>query len=749
MTALDPAEQPVSPGPSTASKATDLHSVRIGFLAEDSVHARSLLHFLHLNAAKLGASIVDTVLLTPRERVEPVAAFIRQKIRCLVVLEPSATSNWGQWLARCADAGIAVVTLKSHANTSELPATLGAIARAERAARLALLTYVCESPAGRGAIAYLHASDDVASASVVPALRSAVAAFPDAELAPVAWPRNADRNGFAAVRTPEQGVQTEIAGNVGLLPTLTGAGGDFSAIVAADDNLALQAMAAFRAGGRPAPPIFGFGGSSQAVLAIERGSLAATMRLDFDALAKNALRAASELIARRASTGELLIEFHQVTHDNASDIIARTLCSQAELVDDMARRMELQNKTTDFLEQVIDTLPLNLFVKDAEQLRYLRINKARATWFGIEPEDHIGKSARDLYPPDLAERFEASDREVLSGRRGSLPDEHPTISPRPGSDGGVRYVQTNKLPIYDVNGNAQYLVGVTLDVTERKTAELALAQRNEELEAAQLTMQKQQTKLVISEKMASIGRLTAGIAHEMNTPLAAVRASMSELTALVDEYADGISDSTVSPDDHREIASEMKAAIGIADKSAARASSFVRGIKSQTRSLSGNPRVAFNAVAVIQESILLLSHALRDANCTAIFECSTHDSKRDYVELVGSPAGFAQAVTNLVTNAIDASRPVGGEIRLELVSSGDRVSLRVTDFGCGMPPEIISNIFEPMFTTKPFGQGTGLGLSILHDIITGEFDGSVEVHSVVGKGTTFELFLGPAIDRLT
>lgn len=117
--------------------------------------------------------------------------------------------------------------------------------------------------------------------------------------------------------------------------------------------------------------------------------------------------------------------------------------------------------------------------------------------------------------------------------------------------------------------------------------------------------------------------------------------------------------------------------------------------------------------------------------------------------LVGSPASFAQAVTNLVTNAIDASRPNGGEIRLELVSSGDRVSLRVTDHGCGIPPEIIGNIFEPMFTTKPFGHGTGLGLSILHDIVTGEFDGSVEVTSTVGKGTTFELFLGPTIDSLT
>ena len=83
------------------------------------------------------------------------------------------------------------------------------------------------------------------------------------------------------------------------------------------------------------------------------------------------------------------------------------------------------------------------------------------------------------------------------------------------------------------------------------------------------------------------------------------------------------------------------------------------------------------------------------------------------------------------------------------MSAGDRTSLRVNDHGCGIAPEIMSKIFDPMFTTKPFGQGTGLGLTILYDIVTNEFDGTVEVTSVPGEGATFELFLGPTKDRLT
>jgi signal transduction histidine kinase len=98
-------------------------------------------------------------------------------------------------------------------------------------------------------------------------------------------------------------------------------------------------------------------------------------------------------------------------------------------------------------------------------------------------------------------------------------------------------------------------------------------------------------------------------------------------------------------------------------------------------------------------------------------------------------------VTNLVMNAIDASKPKGGgEIQIKL-SAAERVSLQVIDHGCGIAPETLSSIFEPLFTTKAFG--TGLGLSILHDLVVGEFEGTVEVHSVLGAGTTFTLLLGP------
>jgi signal transduction histidine kinase len=105
-------------------------------------------------------------------------------------------------------------------------------------------------------------------------------------------------------------------------------------------------------------------------------------------------------------------------------------------------------------------------------------------------------------------------------------------------------------------------------------------------------------------------------------------------------------------------------------------------------------------------------------------------------------------VTNLVTNAIDASRAKGGgPILLSLGQQDGIVVLKVADQGHGIPSEIINRIFDPMFTTKPFGEGTGLGLSIVHDIVTTDYRGAIEVDTEVGRGTTFTLSLAAQGDR--
>jgi DNA-binding LacI/PurR family transcriptional regulator/signal transduction histidine kinase len=269
-----------------------------------------------------------------------------------------------------------------------------------------------------------------------------------------------------------------------------------------------------------------------------------------------------------------------------------------------------------------------------------------------------------------------------------------------------------------------------------KGARLAheVQQHSTELETAYETLRENQQQLMIAEKMASLGRLTAGIAHEMNTPLAAVRTVMIRLGELVKEYEDSIGDKSVTDEDHREIAQELRAAVQLADKAAERAAGFVRGVKSQTRGISKQEPQSINAVTAVEDTLLLLNHVLVYGKCKVDFQKSGND-----IRVFGASGRLEQIVTNLINNAVDASYPDGGPITLCLDQKSDYVELQVSDHGAGILPENVSKIFDPMFSTKPFGSSTGLGLTIVHDIVVGEFGGSIDVSSTVGNGTTFTI----------
>lgn len=268
---------------------------------------------------------------------------------------------------------------------------------------------------------------------------------------------------------------------------------------------------------------------------------------------------------------------------------------------------------------------------------------------------------------------------------------------------------------------------------EREQLLEALKTRAAELELAYTALRENQNRLLASEKNASIGRLTASIAHEMNSPVAAARAALLELGKLITEYAKSIADPSVNDDDHREIAAEMHKAQQLAAGAAERAADFVRSIKNQTRDIGIRERVRFDAVASVREALLLLGHAARSAHCQVNLTTSA-----DRVELEGPPGRLGQVVTNLLSNAIDAMDSAqGGVIDVELREYAHSVTLRVSDRGPGVPDNIRSRIWEPLFTTKPFGHGTGLGLTIVKDIVSGDFAGTVAFAPRDGGGAVF------------
>lgn len=263
-----------------------------------------------------------------------------------------------------------------------------------------------------------------------------------------------------------------------------------------------------------------------------------------------------------------------------------------------------------------------------------------------------------------------------------------------------------------------------------------LLKTNSDLDRALKSLKENQEKLLISEKMASIGRLTAGIAHDINTPLAIIRASLSEISRLIDEYRLSANNPEITNQDHKEIADDMVSSVNLADKAAVKVAKFIHSIKSQTCDIKQKDRQIFNVVEIINDVLLFLNHILINGKCKIDFNYTT-----DTFKLFGFPGRMEQALTNLITNAIDAMEHKGGGIiKIQLSEEEKFVVLRIEDKGCGIPKENLIKIFDPMFTTKPFGKGSGLGLTIVHDIVYGEFGGSIQVESQLDIGTSFILY---------
>jgi two-component system NtrC family sensor kinase len=231
-----------------------------------------------------------------------------------------------------------------------------------------------------------------------------------------------------------------------------------------------------------------------------------------------------------------------------------------------------------------------------------------------------------------------------------------------------------------------------------------------------------QMRLRLNERMAAIGMLAAGVAHEINNPLAFVSSNLcyieKELRRLklppseLGEMMEAITDAREGADRMRDIVQSLRA--------------LARG-----DSISTHP---MDLHEVLENSVHLIRGRLRNKGMLA----------RDYGELppvIGNPVQLSQVFVNLLINALQALPEQGGEIRLVTrLHNGSQVLVEVRDTGCGIPAEHLERIFEPFFTTKPVGEGTGLGLSISHDIIRG-LGGELTVSSVVGQGTTFRVLL--------
>ncbi len=274
-----------------------------------------------------------------------------------------------------------------------------------------------------------------------------------------------------------------------------------------------------------------------------------------------------------------------------------------------------------------------------------------------------------------------------------------------------------------------------VQVAER-TAELT--KQKEELEHALHELKSTQAQLIQSEKMASLGELTAGIAHEIQNPLNFVNNFSEVNNELIEEM-----NNETDVDEIKAIANDIKQNNEKIAFHGKRADAIVKGMLQHSRKSTGQKELT-DINALCDEYLRLSFHGLRakDKSFNANF-------KTEFDESIGKinavPQDLGRVLLNLINNAfyaVSEKKKTAGEdykpeVAVETKKINNKIEIKVRDNGNGIPQNIIDKIFHPFFTTKPTGQGTGLGLSLAYDIITKEHNGTIGVESKDGEGTIF------------
>src|SRR5947209_4975907 len=375
--------------------------------------------------------------------------------------------------------------------------------------------------------------------------------------------------------------------------------------------------------------------------------------------------------------------------------------SSATLAIEVERRTAEAEAQRRFIEAIIDSLPLSLYAVDRDY-RIVAWNRnrelggqgiPRGSAIGRNIFDVLTRQRRDVLEAEFARAFETGEIERI---------EQETTD----ANGDTHHWLVSKIPMRAGGGHeVTHVITVGEDISSRVEANRAVAR---------------------AEKLAAVGRLAAGVVHEINNPLATISACAE---ALESRLGEGAFDASPEVEDLREYLSLIRS-------EAFRCKSITNGLLDFSRTRAGE-HLPVHVAEVINSAARLVAHQKRGGRIEIQIEAAD-----DLSPVSGDEGQLQQAVIALATNAIDAMHD-GGRLTFRAHNENGSVLVEVSDTGHGIAPENLTKIFDPFFTTKEIGRGTGLGLAVCYGIVS-EHGGRLDVQSTVGAGTTFTISL-PAI----
>jgi PAS domain S-box-containing protein len=389
------------------------------------------------------------------------------------------------------------------------------------------------------------------------------------------------------------------------------------------------------------------------------------------------------------------------------------------------------------LQLIYDTAPIG-FACLSPDCRYLQINQRLTEICGISIEDHLGRSVRDCVPM-LADSVEKIVRSIMetgepiigidvAGQRTDQPEERTWI--------------TYWHPLRAPSGEIVAVNVAAEEITARKRSEREMVRAREAAEQALENLRRTQASLIEAEKLAALGRLVAGVAHEINNPVGSSLTVASTLQRRHQIFAAEVSRGDIRRSSLNEFLDVVKDASVQLVANLDRASELVQSFKQVAADRSRLERRPFNLGALTEQVLVGLRPELRKRGISLNVTCEP-DLIMDSL-----PGPYGLVLSNLVLNSAVHAFPPGkaGAISFEAHAFGDHdVEIVVSDDGCGMSPQIRRQAFDPFFTTRRHEGATGLGLHIVHSMVLDRLEGRLALESEPGTGTTARLILPRSI----
>ena len=434
---------------------------------------------------------------------------------------------------------------------------------------------------------------------------------------------------------------------------------------------------------------------------------------------------------------ELYERNQQLQAESAERIKAEKLAAEAA---ERARSQAAIAESQARLQAIFDHAVDGIIVIDDQGL-IEAYNPAAEEIFGYAREEILGHNIKELMPDSYALEHDGYLQNYLStGVRKIIGiGREVTGRRRDGSEFPM------ELAVSEIRvGEVRRFTGLVRDISERKRAEQALENLNKSLsdqvaetQRAMEGLKNAQSQLVQAEKLASLGELVAGVAHEINTPIGVSVTAASLLRDEVQEITQLVASGQLKRSTLDSFAEASSQTAEMILSNLRRAADLIQSFKQVAvdRSTSEERRVALHHY--LDEVLLSLRPRLRKTRVEVAIECDPD------IQIWTQPGALAQVMTNLIMNSLlhAYTEDQSGQIEISVSPKESGVLLRYQDDGCGIPAEVLPRIFDPFFTTKRGSGGTGLGLHIVYNLVTSTLKGRIEVNSTAGAGAEFLISL--------